>query len=140
MKVFTIGVNNKSAEQFFTLLSDNKILKIIDIRLNNTTQLCGFSKMNDLKFFLKRILNIEYEYISDFAPTKDIMVKYRANKEWDKFKIDYLELLENRKIKEKYRNYDFKNTCFLCSEDEADGCHRKILSEYLDNSAEIVHL
>lgn len=51
MKVFTIGVNNKSAEQFFTLLSDNKILKIIDIRLNNTTQLCGFSKMNDLKFF-----------------------------------------------------------------------------------------
>lgn len=99
MKVFTIGVNNKSAEQFFTLLSDNKILKIIDIRLNNTTQLCGFSKMNDLKFFLKRILNIEYEYISDFAPTKDIMVNYRTNKEWDKFKIDYLELLENRKIK-----------------------------------------
>lgn len=140
MKVFTIGVNNKSAEQFFTLLSDNKILKIIDIRLNNTTQLCGFSKMNDLKFFLKRILNIEYEYISDFAPTKDIMVNYRMNKEWDKFKIDYLELLENRRIKEKYRNYDFENTCFLCSEDEADGCHRKILSEYLDNSAEIVHL
>ena len=61
MKVFTIGVNNKSAEQFFTLLSDNKILKIIDIRLNNITQLCGFSKMNDLKFFLIRILNIEYE-------------------------------------------------------------------------------
>ena len=68
------------------------------------------------------------------------MVNYRTNREWDKFKIDYLELLENRKIKEKYRNYDFKNTCFLCSEDEADGCHRKILSEYLDNSAEIVHL
>lgn len=87
MKVFTIGVNNKSAEQFFTLLSDNKILKIIDIRLNNTTQLCGFSKMNDLKFFLKKILNIEYEYISDFAPTKDIMVNYRTNKEWDKFKL-----------------------------------------------------
>lgn len=140
MKVFTIGINNKSAEQFFRLLSDNKIIKIIDIRLNNTTQLCGFSKMNDLKFFLKRILNIEYEYISDFAPTKDIMVSYRENKDWNKFKTDYLKLLENRKVKESYQNYDFRNTCFLCSEDDADNCHRKILSEFLDNSAEIIHL
>ena len=77
MKIFTIGVNNKNAEEFFTLLNNNEVTKVIDIRLNNTTQLCGFTKMNDLNFFLKRILNIDYEYISDFAPTKDIMVKYR---------------------------------------------------------------
>lgn len=140
MKIFTIGVNNKNAEEFFTILNNNKITKVIDIRLNNTTQLCGFTKMNDLNFFLKKILNIEYEYISDFAPTKDIMVNYRENKDQNKFKADYLNLLEERKIKNKYKNYNFENVCFLCSEEKASGCHRKILSEYLNNTEDIIHL
>ncbi|BBA52312.1 DUF488 family protein [Fusobacterium varium] len=140
MKIFTIGVNDKNAEEFFTLLNNNEVTKVIDIRLNNTTQLCGFTKMNDLNFFLKRILNIDYEYISDFAPTKDIMVKYRENKDQNKFKIDYLDLMKERKVKEKYKNYNFGNICFLCSEDKADSCHRKILSEYLDDIKEIIHL
>lgn len=140
MDIFTIGTNKKDAEIFFELLEKNKISKVIDIRLNNTTQLCGFTKMNDLKFLLKKILNIDYEYLDDLAPTKELMEEFRKNKNREKYKKTYLELIESRKIKEKYKNYNFDRSCFLCSEEKADKCHRKLISEYLFNTENIINL
>ena len=53
MKVFTMGFTQKSAEQFFGLISENKIELLIDVRLNNQSQLAGFTKGRDLEFFLQ---------------------------------------------------------------------------------------
>jgi len=58
MKIFTIGFTKKSAEEFFTLLKDAGVRRVIDIRLNNTSQLAGFAKARDLEYFLKAILGI----------------------------------------------------------------------------------
>jgi len=140
MDIFTIGTNKKDAEIFFELLEKNRINKVIDIRLNNTTQLCGFTKMNDLKFLLKKVLNINYEYLEDLAPTKEIMEDFRKNKNREKYKKAYLALIETRKVREKYVNYNFDRSCFLCSEVKADDCHRKLISEYLFDTENIIDL
>lgn len=53
--LFTIGFTRKKAEDFFALLEENHVKKIIDIRLNNVSQLAGFAKKDDLMFFLRKL-------------------------------------------------------------------------------------
>lgn len=141
MKVYNIGTNGKDAKKFFEILEKNKVRKIIDIRLNNINQLCGFTKKNDLEFFLKKISNIQYEHILEFAPTKEILDGFKKKKiTWNDYEREYKILLEKREIKNKYKNYNFDNICFLCSEETNEFCHRRLLSEYLFSKKEIINL
>jgi len=80
IKLFTIGFTEKSAEKFFSLLKNAGVKRIIDIRLNNKSQLAGWSKGSDLPFFAKEICDISYEHNTDFAPTKDLLSRYRDKK------------------------------------------------------------
>ncbi|MFZ1676114.1 MAG: DUF488 domain-containing protein [Saprospiraceae bacterium] len=144
IKLYTIGFTGKSAEQFFTLLEKAEIKKIIDSRVNNVSQLAGFAKGNDLKYFSKKIAGIEYEHRLDFAPTKALLSDYRDKKiSWAEYEIAYLKLLDERDIA---KNLDIKQlhkTCLLCSEHEPDQCHRRLLAEYIKNinsAVEIIHL
>ena len=45
MKVYTLGISKKSAEEFFTILKKTDVKKVIDIRLNNRSQLLSFRKV-----------------------------------------------------------------------------------------------
>jgi uncharacterized protein (DUF488 family) len=144
IKLFTIGFTEKSAEQFFNLLRNNHIKKIVDIRLNNVSQLAGFAKGADLKFFAKEICKIDYEHNIDFAPTKEILSRYRDKKmTWQDYETEYLKLLDIRKILQKTDIEKLNESCFLCSEHTPDKCHRRLLAEYLkhvNNDIKIVHL
>ena len=42
--LYTIGFTQKSAKAFFEILMQNNVKKIIDIRLNNSSQLAGFTQ------------------------------------------------------------------------------------------------
>lgn len=131
----TIGFSKKNAENFFNALVKNGVKKLVDIRINNKSQLAGFTKGNDLKYFLKKIAGIDYEYIVDFAPTKKLLSDYRKKLiDWAGYENIYLLTLKERNIKEKYNINDFNNSCFLCSEDLPDKCHRRLLVEYLKNN------
>lgn len=83
MNLYTIGFSGKSAEEFFTLIRDNRILRVIDIRLRPGGQLSGFAKKKDLKFFLKELADCEYVYLPKLAPTAEIMKSYRDTKDWE---------------------------------------------------------
>lgn len=132
MDLFTIGFAGKSAEQFFTSLMKHGVKKVIDIRLNNASQLAGFTKKNDLKYFLKVIAGIEYEYIPQLAATKEIMDGFRGGKiSWEEFKATYLDLLEERQVLTKLKPEDFDRACLLCSEEKPDHCHRRLAAEWL---------
>ena len=78
--LFTVGFTGKSAEQFFTLLRDAGVRLLIDTRLNNVSQLAGFTKKNDLRYFTKAICDIEYVHATDLAPTQDILDAYKKQK------------------------------------------------------------
>jgi len=115
--LYTIGFTKKSLEEFFNLLKENKIKKLIDIRLNRESQLSGFAKERDLKYVLKKLLNIKYEAIEEFAPTKELLKEYQKNKDWDKYEIEFKKIISNRKLerfKEKILT-EHDKICFLCS-------------------------
>lgn len=144
IKIFTIGFTNKTASLFFSLLKKNGVEKIIDTRINNVSQLSGFAKGNDLAFFAKEISNIEYEHRIDFAPTKDLLTDFRNKKiTWEKYEIEYLNLLDRRKIAQKVQIENLHKNCLLCSEHTPEKCHRRLLAEYLKyayKDIEIIHL
>ena len=135
IELHTIGFARKSAEEFFTILKLNHIKILIDVRLNNVSQLAGFTKKKDLKYFLKEICNIEYLHRPDFAPSKEILDGYKKKEIlWPVYEKRYLNLLIQRQVSEKISLDEFNMSCLLCSEPEADKCHRRLLAEFFRKS------
>lgn len=144
--LYTIGFTKKTAEKFFTLLKNAGVKRIVDIRLNNASQLAGFAKGADLKYFAKAILGAEYVHITDLAPTKELLKSYQDKEtSWNGYVRIFSGILENRHIKEKYKVEEFDKSCFLCTEDTPEQCHRRLVAEYFkdknpDKDIKIVHL
>lgn len=143
MTLYTIGFSQKSAEEFFKILKTNNIIRLIDIRLNNKSQLAGFTNVRHLLYFLK-IHDIEYLYRPDFAPSKELLNGYKDKSiSWKEYEILYNEILIKRNIIEKIDWVIFENSVLLCSEPTADKCHRRLLAEYLaqkNNEIKIKHV
>lgn len=146
MKIFTMGFTQKSAEQFFGLVSSNEIELLIDVRLNNQSQLAGFTKGRDLEFFLNKICNCKYEHNIIFAPTKEILNDYKKQQiTWEEYVVRYNLLIENRNVEKVFlKKYtEFNKILLLCSEATAENCHRRLLAERLKNcvaNIDIIHL
>jgi uncharacterized protein (DUF488 family) len=143
-KIYTIGFTGKSAEMFFDLLKKNSVKKLIDIRLNNVSQLAGFTKQHDLKYFLEKILDCDYIHRPDFAPDENILKNYKTKKiNWEMYAEQYIALLNSRAIVSSIKEEEIINSVLLCSEHEPKYCHRRLLAEYLKNewqNIEIIHL
>src|SRR5262249_235213 len=145
MKIFTIGFTKKSAETFFTRLKNAGVKRLVDVRLNNVSQLAGFTKKDDLRYFTKAICNIEYRHLPELAPTQDILDSYKKRQEmtWDWYEERFLALMKARRIKETLSPDLLDSACLLCSEEKAQFCHRRLVAEYLKNhweSVEIIHI
>ena len=144
IQLYTIGFTGKSAEKFFTLLQNNAVERIVDTRINNTSQLSGFAKADDLAFFARSVGRIDYKHQLDFAPTKDLLANYRNGKiSWSEYEIEYLNLLDVRKIANKVNIEELHQNCLLCSEHTPEKCHRRLLAEYFQhryNDILITHL
>ena len=135
MEIYTIGFAKKSAEAFFGALRKAGIKRLVDIRLNNTSQLAGFTKRDDLKFFLKELCNSEYIHEPLLAPTPEILNSYKKKKiSWQEYEKRFLDLMAERKIEEKIDLNLFNGpTVLLCSEAKPEHCHRRLVLEYLQN-------
>jgi uncharacterized protein (DUF488 family) len=130
--IFTIGFTKKSAEEFFRLLQEAKVQRLIDIRENRAGQLAGFAKYPDLAFFLDRITGIAYSYQPIFAPSPEIRDAYRRTRDWAQFEKSFLELMRQRRVPEAVDPSLFEGkVALLCSEAEADKCHRRLVAEML---------
>lgn len=144
MKLFTIGFTRKSAERFFEELIQARVKRLIDIRLNNVSQLAGFTKKEDLRYFTKTICKIEYEHLPDLAPTKDILDAYKKRKgDWAVYERQFLDLMRSRRIQESVKQETLDGACLLCSEESPLHCHRRLVAEYLQqhwSGLEVVHL
>lgn len=144
MNVFSIGFTEKKAEKFFTLLRNEKLTRLVDVRLNNISQLAGFAKKDDLIFFLKELCQIEYVHIPDLAPTKSILDPYKkGDMEWQEYEDKFINLMVKRNIERMDRSI-IKDSCLLCSEHKPHHCHRRLVIEYLNKewgeNFEVKHL
>jgi len=144
IKLYTIGFTKKNAETFFSMLKNAGVKRLIDIRLNNVSQLAGFAKKDDLAFFLKELCSCDYLHKPQLAPTKEILDNYKNKKiDWPEYVREFSDLIRSRKIEDEVSRDLLDNACFLCSEPKADKCHRRLVSEYLQNKfkdIKIIHL
>ena len=145
MKTFTIGFTKKGANKFFTLIKDNNISHIIDVRLNNVSQLAGFAKRDDLKYFLSELCNADYVHLRELAPTKEILNDYKKKIiSWEVYEDKFINLMAKRNIERLIDKSLLDNGCFLCSEHKPHYCHRRLVINYLNNyfnkTIKVVHL
>ena len=144
MKVFTIGFTKKTARRFFDLLRTSGAKRVVDVRLNNASQLAGFAKKDDLAYFLKEICGMDYVHLHVLAPTQEMLDEYKRKRgDWLTYETRYLELMKQRRIKETIPREVIADGCLLCSEDKPHHCHRRLVAEYLKQhwgDVDIVHL
>lgn len=138
-----MGSSGKKAENFFNDINKNNIDLVLDVRLHNYSQLLGFTKGIDLEYFLDKISSCDYAHDEKFCPTEEDLASYRKKTiGWKKYKKDYLELIEKRKMvslfNERFGDYD--NPLILCSEKKPDTCHRILLANKLTKPENITHL
>jgi uncharacterized protein (DUF488 family) len=145
VEIHTIGFTKKSAAEFFETLRRVGIGRLIDVRLNNTSQLAGFAKRDDLQYFLRAICSAEYVHEPLLAPTEKILDGYKKKAiDWDQYAQQYRDLLASREAENKVdqRLFDVP-AVLLCSEPTAEHCHRRLAAEYLAEhwgDVKIVHL
>ena len=145
MTIYTIGFTKKSAEEFFEALRHSGARHLLDIRLHNKSQLAGFAKRDDLRYFLRQILNMEYHEIPILAPEDSFLNEYRKTGNWAKFEQSYLELIRQRQVELHIDQPLFEDgAVLLCSEVKPNHCHRRLAAEHLVRSlfpkANIEHL
>ena len=145
LKIYTIGFTKKTAKQFFYFLKENGIECLVDIRLHPDGQLAGFTKKEDLRYFLKELIGCDYRHIERLAPTDEILKAYRIDNDWKKYQKSFLDLMQERGIPETLDRtlFEDKVSCLLCSEPTPEKCHRRLVAELLEKSwgnVEIIHL
>lgn len=145
MKIFTIGFTKKSLEDFVTLLKENRITKIVDIRLKNDSQLAGWAKGRDLKYVLENHLKIKYKHLTDLAPSEALLKSYKKDNNWKHYEIEFDKILKDRDLEIYYPMLldEDENICLLCSESTAEKCHRRLVAEHLQKThpdLEIIHI
>ena len=113
MEIFTTGFTKKTAAEFFGTIRQAGIKRLIDVRLHNSSQLAGFTKREDLPFFLREMCQAQYLHEPLLAPSQDMLYAYKKQK------------------------------VLLCSEATAEHCHRRLVLEYLQDKwgdLKITHL
>ena len=144
MKIYTIGFTKKSAAYFFETLRESGARGLVDVRLNNVSQLAGFAKKDDLEFFLRNICNMNYAHLPELAPTKEMLDSYRKqHKDWETYEHQFVSLMDDRQVSNIINKDNLADSCLLCSEHEPDHCHRRLVSEYFKRKwgdVDIIHL
>ncbi len=147
MVIYTIGFTKKKAEQFFEPLKKNGVQLLVDVRLNNKSQLAGFTKDGDIQYFLEKICGIKYIHCDEFAPSKELLKNYQDGKtSWEEYETVFDGIMEKRGVCAKFlsRFSEYDKVCLLCSEPTPEKCHRRLVAEKIQASApdlvEVVHL
>lgn len=145
MEIYTIGFTQSTAEHFFRRLGEARVERLLDVRLNNSSQLAGFAKAKDLPYLLGELIGASYEHEPLLAPTQQLLDEYKKRKgDWASYEHAFLALMADRRIAEVLSPADFEaRTALLCSEATAEHCHRRLVAEHLAErwpAVEIVHL
>ena len=144
MKIFTIGFTKKSANRFFELLRTSGARRVVDVRLNNVSQLAGFAKRDDLAYFLAEICGMDYVHLPVLAPTRQMLDDFKKKGgDWSTYESRFLDLMRVRRVEQTVARETVADGCLLCSEDTPEHCHRRLVAEYLERhwgGIDITHL
>lgn len=139
MRLFSIGFTRKTAEEFFQRLKAAGVRRIVDVRLSNQSQLARFAQAADLPYFLAQLCRADYHHEAGLAPTRelrDLVVAKggRVIANWGKYEKRFNQLLHDRCAQSDLLGGLRDGDCLLCSEHEAQFCHRRLVLEaFADN-------
>lgn len=132
MNVYTIGFTKKPASRFFELVKNSGATRVVDVRLNNVSQLAGFAKRDDLEYFLREICGVSYVHLPQLAPTQELLDSYKkSGGSWATYESQFLALMRERRVERTTSRELIEEGCLLCSEHEPHHCHRRLVVEYL---------
>ena len=128
--LYTIGFTGKSAQEFFGIIQTSQVKKVVDVRLKNVSQLAGFAKRDDLRFFLRSLCGCDYEHRPEWAPTEELLEGFKKKRiGWDEYERGFAAVLDQRLCGGDIASESLSDVCLLCSEPTADHCHRRLLAE-----------
>jgi uncharacterized protein (DUF488 family) len=128
----TIGFAGKTAEEFFRLLAEARVEKLIDIRQHREGQLSGFAKHPDLAYFLEKVAHIGYSHEPQLAPTPELLKTYRETTDWAAYETGFLSLMQERGIPQALDASSWHpRATLLCSEPGPEKCHRRLVADLL---------
>jgi uncharacterized protein (DUF488 family) len=132
--LFTIGFTRKSLEQFITLLRDASVDAVVDVRRQNTSQLAGFAKRDDLDFLLREGFGIQYRWLPELAPPLELLARYRQDGDWETYAAEFRRLIQTEGMLDAANPIldQYARPCLLCAEDEPEVCHRSLLAQALE--------
>jgi uncharacterized protein (DUF488 family) len=141
MEIYSAGFTKHGARSFFGFLKENRIERLVDVRLHNTSQLASFAKRGDLEYFLETIVGAEYLHEPLLAPTPELLTAYKKDHgDWESYAMGFRELMASRRIEKVISKELFRpRTVLLCSEFAVDHCHRRLVIEYLSEHWGNVH-
>ncbi|MFE3998948.1 DUF488 family protein [Nocardioides sp. YIM B13467] len=141
VEIFTIGFTKKTARKFFGLLRESGATRLVDVRLNNVSQLAGFAKRDDLEFFLMELCGMGYTHLPTLAPTQAMLDDLKKRKgDWETYEDSFLGLMRARHIQAALDPTVLDNSVLLCSEEKPHHCHRRLVAEYLAGHWSDVHI
>lgn len=111
MKLNVISAYETTAQAFFEQLEAWHVDMVVDIRLHNTNQLSGFTKLHDIEYFTHRILNANYAHDVEFSPATTTLAKYLDHQlTWEEYFAEYAQEMKERNaiqdFIERYGEYD----------------------------------
>ena len=145
MTIYTIGFTKKTAKEFFEKLQGTDAKYLLDTRLNNNSQLAGFTKKGNIEYFIDNLTEMDYLEFPLLAPSSELLKQYREDGDWAAYENKYNRLLAERRVAQEVDSSLFRGgVVLLCSEPTAEKCHRRLAAEYLRqelfNEAEVSHL
>jgi len=135
VEIYTIGFTKHSAEGFFRKLRGAGITRLVDVRLNNVSQLSGFAKRDDLGYFLRELCDADYVHQPLLAPDQELLDDHKKDKgSWATYEVGFRALMQRRSVEKHVSKELFDGvTALLCSELTAEHCHRRLVIEYLND-------
>lgn len=137
MRISTISAYETSAEDFFGRLGDWKADLVLDTRLKNTNQLAGFTKRDDLAFFVERIARARYVHDKLFAPAPTMLERYlHGNIGWEAYADAYREDMREREAVTLFfeRYGAFESVALVGTATRARRSHVEVLKSMLEAS------
>lgn len=145
MNIYTIGFTKKTAQEFFEKLQSADAKYLLDTRLNNKSQLAGFTKKGNIEYFIEKLTDLKYVELPLLAPSDEVLKQYRSDGDWDAYEVKYKRMLVKRGVAQAIDPSLFSDgAVLLCSEPTAEKCHRRLAAEFLQkevlDGSSIVHL
>jgi uncharacterized protein (DUF488 family) len=142
--LFSIGYESKELKEFISILQENHINTLIDVRELPLSRKKGFSKKNLQENLNKN--NIDYIHFKELGSPRELRNTLRKDRNYPNFFKKYSAFLKskNNTIKVLHELITENNCCLMCYEEWSYRCHRSIICDEIKeidgNGLKIKHL